>query len=115
MKNFLLCFFFLLISTFCLRGQDLVKTIPVEEILGDSTLLTTQDSLLIEDSVGIIAIKVCINQHGQVIETEFLPEESTLYTKEVIEEAREYATRWTFKPADKEKACGTVTYKIKLQ
>lgn len=66
---------------------------------------------------GKITIKVCIDKNGHVIkeESKFIASESTIDNQEIIAQAIETAGHWKFKPADIEKACGTITYVIKLK
>ena len=83
---------FLLIYRWSAIGQ-------VDSISNSSFLL---DSILID---------VCVNQHGEVIETTLVS--SSISDSLTIQTAIDNATKWKFSKSNQEKACGIITYHLK--
>ncbi len=62
---------------------------------------------------GSVTIKVCVDENGSVTSAKFTQSGSSISNGEVIQRAESNASKWKFTPG--KKACGTITYKLKLK
>lgn len=58
---------------------------------------------------GIVVVKVCINEQGNVISSRYTQRGSTTTDSELIEIAERNAKKYRFTPSNIERQCGTIT------
>jgi TonB family protein len=64
---------------------------------------------------GRVVIKVCVGSNGRVVSAEFTQSGSTTASNTLIRLAKANAQKWTFKPGEVDKQCGTITYDFKVK
>ncbi len=109
----------LLLSTGLYSQSEALRLDSTELVVSESTQsridsLPTQigDENMTE---GVIILKICVNQDGDVIESNYSPRGSTIDDDELIQVAINNSYKWKFAPASIERQCGVITYRFGAQ
>lgn len=81
--------------------------------LGDRGVVNSVTFDPVEQVSGKVSISVCVNSNGNVLSAERTLKNTTITSQAVIKQAEKFAKKWKFEKG--KKACGTITYIIKLK
>lgn len=81
--------------------------------LGDRGVINSATFDPAEQVKGKVTIDVCVDANGNVLTAEQTLKNTTITSQAVIEQAVKVAKKWKFEKGNK--ACGTITYIIKLK
>lgn len=81
--------------------------------IGERKVETTPNIFLLSDEDGIVVIDICIARTGEVTETQFNREASTIFRSSMISLALRKAKELVFMPSLREDQCGTIIYQLR--
>ena len=66
-------------------------------------------------ATGRVVVKVCVDSRGKVVSAKYTQSGSTTSNSQLRRLAESNAKKWSFKPGELDKQCGTITYEFKVK
>lgn len=93
--------------------DDDLKLTIYGQALGKRDIMKTPNILILSENDGIVAIDICVNEKGKVVDANFNSDLSTLGKKSLISLAIRKSKEFVFESNDYDQQCGVILFDIK--
>ena len=87
-------------------------TIVIKDGLGGRKILEQPNILILSETTGTVAVKVCVNSNGKVTSAEFDKQNSSLEIQSLVSLAVRKSKEFWFEAVSQDQVCGTILFRI---